>query len=239
MASAPSPNPSPPRPGPGTALGSGKTQKAGSISANNSAAAFVSAARGSRAARRRAAGRRGLGAGPCAAGARCEAGVSLNATESPRGAFRAAARRRRRGGETEKRKSKTYLGAEGSAELRLRTPDAAGVWPGGSRRKALAQPRAGLHFARTGNSPWHPAPPRAPRCRRTDRRRHAPHCPLRAGGSLPAARGRTLLRRPHPVTSAALRAFLFHTSTGDSAVSVLQPPLSPRASAAPSAPNFP
>lgn len=43
MASAPSPRP-------GTALGSGKTQKTGSISANNSAAASVCAAQASGAA---------------------------------------------------------------------------------------------------------------------------------------------------------------------------------------------
>lgn len=174
---------------------------------------------------RRQAGRRGLGAGPRAAGARWEAGASLDAAESAGGAFRAAIERLGSGGEME-RKGKTYLGTEGSAGLRLQTPDAAGVWHRGPWRKALAQLRAGLHFARTGNSPCHPAPRRALRCHRTERHRHALHSLLTPGGSLcPPLAVRLLPHGPHPVTSAALHSFLFDTSTGYSAVSVL-PPLS-------------
>lgn len=59
------------------------------------------------------------------------------------------------------RKGETYLGAEGSAGLRLPTPDAAGVWHRGPWRRALARLRAELHLASTGNSPCHPAPRRA------------------------------------------------------------------------------
>lgn len=210
MASAPSPRP-------GTVLGSGKTQKTGSISANNSATASVCAAQASGAA--------GPGSRSPAAGARWEAGASLDAAESAGGACRAALQRLGSGGGME-RKGKTYLGAEGSAGLRLQTPDAAGVWHRGPRRKALAQLRAGLHFARTGNSPCHPTPRGALRCHRTERYRHALQSLLVPGGSfcLPLA-VRLLPHGPHPVTSAALHSFLFDTSTGYSAVSVL-PPLS-------------
>lgn len=177
---------------------------------------------------RRQAGRRGLGAGPRAAGARWEAGASLDAAESAGGAFRAAIERLGSGGETE-RKGKTYLGAEGSAGLRLQTPDAAGVWHRGPWRKALAQLGAGLHFARTGNSPCHPAPRRALRCHRTERHRHALHSLLTPGGSLcPPLAARRLPGSPtdhtlspqQPSTPSSLTL-----PTGYSAVSVL-PPLS-------------
>ncbi|XP_032963514.1 uncharacterized protein LOC117023139 [Rhinolophus ferrumequinum] len=173
VASAPSPRP-------GTVLGSGKTQKTGSISANNSATASVCAAQASGAA--------GPGSRSPAAGARWEAGASLDAAESAGGACRAALQRLGSGGGME-RKGKTYLGAEGSAGLRLQTPDAAGVWHRGPRRKALAQLRAGLHFARTGNSPCHPAPRGALRCHRTERHRHALQSLLTPGSwSLPVTR---------------------------------------------------
>ena len=83
MASAPSPPPLPPRPGP--ALGSGRTQKTGRIHANNSATASVCAAQG-----HPAAGLRGRV--PVPAGARSEAGASLDAGGALWSAFRAAPR---------------------------------------------------------------------------------------------------------------------------------------------------
>ncbi|XDB54329.1 hypothetical protein AB1E18_007798 [Capra hircus] len=90
--------------------------------------------------------------------------------------------------------------------------------------KALAQLRAGLHLASTGNSP-RPSAPSAPRCPLTERRRHAPHCLRSPGGSrCPPPPVRPLPHRPHPVTSAALHSFLFDTSTRYSSVCVLPPP---------------
>lgn len=217
MASAPSPRP-------GTALGSGKTQKTGSSSATNSAAASICAAQANAAAGPR-------GRVPAPPGARPEPGSIPGRRRSflvrfalcpPTGAFSSTdkeAEARRRNGE----KRQDLLGGR-----RLgRTPasDSAGVWHRGPRRKALAQLRAGLHLSEDGNSPCHPAPRRAPRCHGTERRRHAPHCRLCPGGSLcPPLLVRLLPHRPHPVTSAALRSFLFDTSTGYSSVCVLPPP---------------
>lgn len=213
MASAP-----PPRPG--TALGSGKTQKTGSARANNSAAAAAAASL--RAARPSgAAGPRGgpappgraeaAGASPHAAGApgRFPRGSS---TGTPSSAHTAAQARRRNG---EKRQD--LLGGRGAAGLgRCLAPRARAEGAGA----AASRP----HFARTGDSP-----------------RRRPRAALRAvtapsdagtrlaaswgpGVSAPASRGCARPHRPHPVTSAALHSFLFDTSTGSSAVSVLPPP---------------
>lgn len=221
------PHPTPPRPG--TALGSGRAQKTGSIGANNSAADPVRAAQAS--------GRRGLGPVPAPPG-RAEAGRPWTPPRLPGRLSRGSATgtptwctRRRRRGEMG-RKGETYLGAKVE-------PGAAGVCaagPGGRRRRPAPR-RAGLHLARTGNS--RPAAPRrAPRRPRTERRRHAPPCASVRVGPAPSSRAARLPHRPHPVTSAALHSFLFDTSTGYSA-SASSHPLSPRASAAPSAPNFP
>lgn len=187
--------------------------------------------------RRRAGG--GASAGPRAAPGRAEAGRPR--TPPPRlpgrlsrgsatGTPTWCAPRRRRG--EAGGKGETYLGTKVE-------PGAAGVCaagPGG-RRWRPAQLRARPHLARMGNS-RPPAPRRAPRRPRTERRRHAPPCASVRVGPVPAARGSLLPHRPHPVTSAALHSFLFDTSTGYSA-SASSHPLSPRASAAPSAPNFP
>lgn len=149
-------------------------------------------------------GRRGLGAGPRAgpraAGARCEAGAAPDASDPPGGAFRAAPQRTRRGGDVE-RKGETYLAAEGPAGLRLPTPDAAGVWHGGRRRKALARLRAGLHLASTGNSPRRRPRAALPPRRETQARSSRP--PRSGGRRCPPLAGRLLPRGPHPVTSAA------------------------------------
>lgn len=102
--------------------------------------------------------------------------------------------------------------------------DSAGVCHRGPWRKALVQLLTGFHFSRTGNSLCHPAPRRAPSCHRTERRKHAPLCCFCPGGSpCPPLVVRLRPHRPHPVTSAALHAFLFDTSTGYSSVSVLPP----------------
>lgn len=175
---------------------------------------------------RKRAERRGLWASPRAAGARGDAGASLDAAEAPWGALHAAPSSAHTDwGAEEKQRGKARLtwGAR-RRSFGLRTRQVSGTaGPGG--REALAPLQAGLHFARTGNSPCHPAPRRAPRCHRTERRRHAPHCLLSPGGSLcPPLAVRQLLHRPHPVTSAALHSFLFDTSTGYSAVSVFPPP---------------
>lgn len=132
------------------------------------------------------------------------------------------------------RKGKTYLGAEGSAGLPLRTRQVSGTaGPGGRRWSSSEQ---GLHLSSTGNSPCRPAPALRSLLsplRATQARSPLPPSP---GGSLCSPlRVRPLPHRPHPVTSAALHSFLFDTSTGYSAVCVLPPPLSPRAPAAPSA----
>lgn len=186
---------------------------------------------------RRRAGGGGLGPVPAPPG-RAEAGRPWTPPRLPGRLSRGSATgtptwctQRRRRGEMG-RKGETYLGAKVE-------PGAAGVCaagPGGRRRRPAPR-RAGLHLARTGNS-RPPAPRRAPRRPRTERRRHAPPCASVRVGPAPSSRVARLPHRPHPVTSAALHSFLFDTSTGYSA-SASSHPLSPRASAAPSAPNFP
>lgn len=128
MASAPSP-----RPGP--TLGSGQTQKMGRICADNSAAASICSAQGNRPAGPRC-------RVPALTGARSELGAPVDAAGALWCAFRAALpspppnrssehrapqikrlRRRRR----IERKRETYLRAERSAGLPLRTRQVSGT----------------------------------------------------------------------------------------------------------------
>lgn len=168
------PAPAPPRPG--AAPGAGKAQKAGSVRANNSAADPGRAAQAS--------GRRGLGPVPAPPG-RGQAGRPGrrrgNSSPGARGGGGAGT------GAGEARRH--LLGGDGGAGAAgVRTPG-----PGGRRRRAAAQLRAGLHWARTGTPGAGPAPSAA-----------GTRLPaLRPAGAGASSRGSPLPRRPHPVTSAA------------------------------------
>lgn len=184
-----------PPPGPGTALGSGKTQKTGSSSATNSAAASVGAAEANAAAGSRA-------RVPAPAGARPEAGsipgrrrsllVRFARSTTPptphpqRELFAPQIKTLRRGGEME-RKGKTYLVAEGSARLALRTRQVSA--PRAQAEGAGAAPSA-APLERGRKPPLPPGP-----ARRSSRSRHratqarAPLPPLCWRVSLPASRG--------------------------------------------------
>lgn len=110
---------------------------------------------------------------------------------------------------------------------RGRTPasDSAGVRHRGPRAEGAGAAPSWAPLGEHGKLPSPLGPARAPRCPRTERRRHAPHCLLSPGGSrCPPPPVRLLPHRPHPVTSAALHSFLFDTSTRYSSACVLPPP---------------
>lgn len=187
----------------------------------------------------RCAGERAAGprAGPRAAGTR-GGWASPDAAEDPGAPFAPLRRgksslgaRRGGGAETWAAKARLTWARRWSRARQVSAPPALAEGAGGRRSCEPGCTWRGRGTPAAGPAPRSsPSPPRAPQARASLR--------LRPAGPAPSARGSRLPHRPHPVTSAALHSFLFDTSTGNSA-SASSHPLSPRASAAPSAPNFP
>ncbi|XP_058521268.1 basic salivary proline-rich protein 1-like [Ochotona princeps] len=176
------------------------TQKKGSISAKNSAAASIRAAH-----RHRAAGPPGRVPAPPGArqGAKSIPGRlrSFQARVSPPSGAPQPADKDAEAAEG-KGRAKERLTLGGRRLCRTPASDSAGVWRGGPRRKALAQLRAGAPLGEHRELPAPPGPaPRAPRCRRATQPRSPAAASAGAGLYPPRARLHRSRHRPHPVTS--------------------------------------